>query len=159
MVLPDGTKLTILLNILNYHLTEIHRREEKETKLFEWSTALLIAVFAVVIALAPSSNLIGRPYLVKVIASLLAVLPTVIFAYCVLSERKSMSRQAQVVEKIQEKLNVFDEGVYVDNDALYPARWRNVFAANMLKRKTPLYYAATMLFMLFFVISSIWFFL
>ena len=123
-------------------------------QLFEWSTALLIAVFVAVLALSLSP--IRQEYYIKIIASLLVAAPTLLFSGRVLSERRSMARQAEVVEKIQERLELFTTGVYLADSAVYPARWHGVFARNQLRRKTPYYYAATMNIMLFLVLGAIW---
>ena len=114
MELSDNDKLTLLLNRLDFHTTEIQRRKEKDTKLFEWSTTLLLTVFAVIIALSDRSSPLQYQVLIKVIASLLIITPTIIFISRILGERKSMHWQAQVIERIESKFHLFEERYYVE---------------------------------------------
>jgi len=154
--LTDADKIAVLLNRLDFHTNEIQRREERETKLFEWSTTVLLAVFAVIVALSDRSAPLAYPILIKSIATLLIAFPTGVFAYRILSEKSSMKRQAEIVEKIEHELHLFDEGQYVADASLYPHRWKGNLAANMLKRKTPTYYVLILIIMTLCVIASLW---
>ena len=123
MKLSDENKTAVLLNRLDFHIHEIQRREEKETQLFEWSTALLLAVFAVTLALADPTKQLPNPQLTKLVAIFLVTVPTVIFVWRVLGERKSMARQAEIVQRIEEELHLFDfiEFDHRLADANYPS--------------------------------------
>ena len=156
MELSDNDKLTLLLNRLDFHTTEIQRREEKETKLFEWSTTLLLTVFAVIIALSDRSSPLQYQVLIKVIASLLIITPTIIFISRILGERKSMHWQAQVIERIESKFHLFEESYYVEGVALYPTKWKGNLAESMLKRKTPIYYALVLILLAVGVTTTLW---
>ncbi len=149
-------KITIMLNRLDYHMQEIKSRVEKETKLFEWSSTLLLGIFAVVIALSNGSTRIPNDLVVKIIATLLIGIPAGVFAFRILDERKTISRQAEVVEKIQEELKFFDKGYYMEASPLYPNRWKGNLSKNMLKRKTPIIFAWILIFMTICVIGTIW---
>jgi len=156
MQLSPEDKITVLLNRLDAHTSEIQRREEKESKLFEWATTVLLTVFAVVVAL--SDKLTSMPYqiFVKITASLLLIIPIVIFIIRILSERKSMYRQAIVVEHIEKDLHFFEDGYYVKDISLFPDKWKGSFPDAMLKRKTPIFYSAILVVMLLGVITTIW---
>jgi len=156
MDLSSEMKMTILLNRLDYHMQEIKRREDRETKFFEWATALLLGIFAVVIALSNGSTRLPNELVVKILATLLVGIPSGVFAFRILDERKTMSRQAEVVEKIQKEFKFFDEGYYVEASPLYPNRWRGNLSKNMLKRKTPIIFAWILVFMTICVFASIW---
>lgn len=156
MNMSDTDKITVLLNRLDFHINEIQRREEKETRLFEWSTTLLLAVFAVVIALSDRAEPLSHPVLVRIIATFLIAFPTLVFSYRIWSERPSMQRQAEVVELIQSGLYLFDKGYYIADMALYPERWKGNLAVSRLKRKTPIYYVAIILLMAICVITTMW---
>lgn len=156
MNLSSEDKMTILLNRLDYHTQEIKRREERETKLFEWATTLLLGVFAVIIALSNGSSQLPNELVVKIIATLLVGIPSSIFAFRILAERKTMSRQAKVIEKIQEEFKFFDEGYYIEATPLYPSRWRGSLSESMLKRKTPVIFSMILIFMTVCVMITIW---
>lgn len=156
MNLSSEDKMTILLNRLDYHMQEIKRREERETKLFEWATTLLLGVFAVIIALSNGSTQLPNELVVKILATLLVGIPASIFAFRILDERKTMSRQAEIIEKIQEEFKFFDEGYYFEAAPLYPSRWRGNLSKNMLKRKTPIIFSLILIFMTICIMVAIW---
>ena len=156
MNLADADKITVLLNRLDFHTNEIQRRQDNEMKLFEWSTALLLAVFAVILALSDRAAPLSYPLLAKSIATLLIAFPTAVFSYRILSEKPGMKRQAEIIEKIEQELRLFDEDQYISKAALYPEQWQGNLAASMLKRKTPLYYVLIMAFMTLCVIATVW---
>ena len=156
MKLNDEHKLAVLLNRLDFHAHELQRSEEKETQLFEWSTALLLAVFAATLVLADPTKQQPNPQLTKLAAIFLVTVPTAIFVWRVLGERKTMVRQAEVIQRIEERLHLFDENYFFSGPSLYPDRWRGNFARSRRERKTPLYYSAVMIFMLIVVITTIW---
>ena len=156
MSIPAEDRIAILLNRLDFHTEEIRRRGDKEMQLFEWSTALLLAVFAIILALPDSASQLQYPTLVKVIATLLILFPTAAFAIRILGESKSMARQAEVIDRLEAELHFFDPDYYFAGAPLYPERWHGNLARAMLQRKTPIYLVAVMGFMLFLVISMIW---
>ena len=90
MKLNDEHKLAVLLNRLDFHAHELQRSEEKETQLFEWSTALLLAVFAATLVLADPTKQQPNKQLTKLAAIFLVTVPTAIFVWRVLGERKTM---------------------------------------------------------------------
>lgn len=51
-----------------------------------------------------------------------------------------MSRQAKIVEMIQEQLQRYEAGASVKERSLYPNRWRGGFANPMMMRRTPINY-------------------
>ncbi|MDJ0752235.1 MAG: hypothetical protein QNJ45_01870 [Ardenticatenaceae bacterium] len=156
MEFEQGEKIEILLSRLDFHVAEIQRRQENETRLFEWTTALLLAVFAVLISVSDISAIFANPVLVKWIATVMIGIPTAVFAVRILSENQSMARQGKIVEAIQEELRFFDKGVYIQDQSLYPNRWRHGFAQSMLTRRTPTYYVIVIVVMALCVIATLW---
>jgi hypothetical protein len=156
MKISGADKITFLLNRMEFHTKEIQRREEKEARLFEWSTTLLLAIFAVVMALSDRSSPLPYQLPIKLIASLLIIAPTFIFIVRILGERKTMYRHAQVIEKIQSNFHLFEKGYYVKGEVLYPAKWEESLAESMLRRKTPIYYAAVLIILGLSVIATLW---
>ncbi len=156
MELSNEGKIAVLLNRLDFHTKEIHRREETETKLFEWSTALLLAVFAVIIALSDRSNPLPYSFIVKSIAILFVIIPTGVFIYRIISGRTRTPIQAEVIEQIEDQLHLFNDGYYIDEASLYPQSWKGNLAKSMMRRKTPVYYGLIMAFMTIGVVATIW---
>jgi hypothetical protein len=156
MEISDTDKVAVLLDRLEFHTSEIHRREEKESRLFEWSTTLLLAIFAVIISLSDRADPLPYQTTVKAIASFIILIPNVVFILRIRGERRSMYKQAKVIELIETELHLFDENYYVANQALYPLTWKNNLADSMLKRKTPVYYIFILLFLLSVVVITLW---
>jgi hypothetical protein len=154
--LSPQDKITVLLNRLDFHNGEFQRREHNEDKLFEWGTTILLAIFAVVIALADSDRTIPNVTAVKVIASFLVAILVLIFIWRILSERGSMFRQAMVVENITKELRLFEKGYYIDGKHLYPSKWHGSMPEATMKRKTPVVYGIILGVMLVSVIATIW---
>lgn len=154
--ISNSDKITILLNRLDFHTNEIQRREETETRLFEWATAMLLGVFIAVIALSGSSGSALSTTVNKVIASLLIGIPACLFSFRILGERRSQARQAAIIEKIENELKLFDKGFYLSANAVYPHNWQNNLAKSMLQRKTPVIYAAITVLMTLLVMLTIW---
>lgn len=159
MDVSGDQKVAVMLNRLDFHLREIERRQDVEIRLFEWSTGLLIAVFAVVIALSAPTSRLPNPLLTKSLATLLIAAPTCVFIYRILSDRKSQRRQAEIVQVIQTELHLFEKDYYAEGRALYPEIWNsvNTLPQAMMKRRTPIYYVAIMGSMLFCVAATVWF--
>jgi hypothetical protein len=53
--LSGSDKVAVLLNLQDMQVKEMHRREETEQKLFEWSTSLLLTALAAIVALSQRS--------------------------------------------------------------------------------------------------------
>lgn len=156
MDLSKEEKVTVLLNRLDLHTGELQRREGTEDKLFEWATTILLAVFAVIIALAGSSSNFPNTMAVKLIASFLVSVPTVIFIWRILSERASIYRQAIVIERIEREFHFFEKGYYIQDEQLFPNKWHSSFPEASLNRKTPVVYAAILSVMAICVVIAIW---
>ena len=156
MELDTGDKIGVLLDRLNFHTTEMHRREEKEMRLFEWGTTLLLASFGAVLALSDRSSPLPYPVVIKALATLLVLVPTAIFCIRILSERKSMIQQANLVVKLEDALHLFKEGFYISMQSLYPDYWRVKLPDAARNRRTPLYFVIILLFLLACVTATIW---
>ena len=79
--ISSETKIEVLLSRLDYHLGEIENRAGTETRYFEWATTVLLAVFAVVIALADRTTSLPRPLAIKLVSTLLITIPAVVSSY------------------------------------------------------------------------------
>ena len=148
-------KTAVILRSLEHQFREIQRREEREQKLFEWSSGLLLAAFAAIVALSGRTSALPHALFVKTLASILIGVPTIIFSGRLLRYSKLTVDNAEAIERIEEILGVFEEGVYGEQ-ALYPPRWRGQLARKRSERKTPHLYSVILLLMAACVIATIW---
>ena len=149
------TKITILLNALDFQLHEIQRRQDREQQIFQWSTSLLLAIFGVVAALFSTTTTTPFPFIVKVLASLMVGLPILFSIYWIFRLSHQATNNAATVERIQNILLLFDSSYYGPKSP-YPQEWQGKLTRNLRQRRTPLYYALTLGTMTVCVVLSIW---
>jgi len=155
MEFSTADKTSIVLYALDYNIKEIHRREEKQQQLFEWSTSLLLAAFGAVVALSSRSSPLPYTIPIKLIATALIAVPTFLFAYRILLHTRGSVANAKAVERIQELLHLFEDGYYGIRSP-YPQEWEGKLAEGIRKGKTPIYYAFILSLMAMCVIVAIW---
>jgi hypothetical protein len=148
-------KVTILLSIFEASNQTIQRREDREQKMFEWSTSLLLAAFAAMVALAGRAAPLPFPYAVKGIATVLITIPTGLFIYRINSSARGFLGSAHAIDRIGEALRLVEKGYYTE-DSIYPERWSGHLSKRVLRRKTPKYYTAILVLMLLCVVASVW---
>jgi hypothetical protein len=151
MRLSSSDKTTVLLKLLELQFNEILRRETREQQWFEWSTSLSLAAFAAIIASLPGFYSL----FVKLLASILVALPTLLISSRILHQTKFNAKNAEAVEGIENLLRVFD-GKYYGAHTAYPKDWKNQFTISTLKRKTPYYYITILITMATCVVIAIW---
>jgi|CXWL01.1.fsa_nt_gi hypothetical protein len=155
MSLSDSDKTTILLNLLDRQTSQIERREQKEQQWFEWQTGLLLATFGAIVALAQRSSPLPYLVIIKSLATVLVGIPTLLVIYRIVRQKSRSVKNAETIERIQQLLHLFDEGVY-GSQSPYPKEWAGNLAKGRLKRTTPNYYALILLLMMACVITTIW---
>jgi hypothetical protein len=157
MRLSSSDKTTVLLKLLELQFNEILRRETREQQWFEWSTSLSLAAFAAIIALSGKLSSLPGFYslFVKLLASILVALPTLLISSRILHQTKFNAKNAEAVEGIENLLRVFD-GKYYGAHTAYPKDWKNQFTISTLKRKTPYYYITILITMATCVVIAIW---
>jgi hypothetical protein len=149
------TKVTILLNALDFQLNEIQRRQEKEQQIFQWATSLLLAVFGSIIALRSNTAALPSPFVVKTLASVMIVLPILFSVQWIFRLSSQATNNAGAVERLQNLLHLFDPDYYGPQSP-YPQTWEGRLKLNLRERKTPIYYAAVMIIMTICVVLSVW---
>jgi len=157
MDISDDGKATVLLNLLNYRLDNIQKREQRERQWFEWTTGMLLASFAAIIALSNgSSNALSHPILVKSLATVLVVVPVCVMISRILN-RKGSTEDAKIVTRIEKLLHIFDEDYYGSHSP-YPIEWApdGLFSQMLRKRKTPFLYTVVLSIMTLSVVVTIW---
>lgn len=156
MDMSNSDKVTVLLNLLNYQTNEMHRQEEIAQKWFEWSTSLLLAAFGVVIALSGRSSPLPYPILVKSLATILVIVPTVLFVIRILSRAIVAATNAQTMIRLEKLLHLF-ESEYYGSHSPYPETWAGDFLPDViLKRRTPISYTLVLGLMAGCVVTTIW---
>ena len=156
MDMSNSDKVAVLLNLLNYQTNEMHRQEEIAQKWFEWSTSLLLAAFGVIIALSGRSSPLPYPIFVKSIATILVIVPTVLFIIRILSRPIVAATNAQTMIRIEKLLHLF-ESEYYGSQSPYPKAWAGNFLPDViLKRRTPISYTLVLGLMVVCVITTIW---
>ena len=156
MDMSNSDKVAVLLNLLNYQTNEMHRQEEIAQKWFEWSASLLLAAFGVIIALSGRSSALPYPIFVKSLATILVIVPTVLFVIRILSRAIVAATNAQTMIRIEKLLHLF-ETKYYGSHSPYPNAWAGDFLPNViLKRRTPLSYAFVLGLMAACVVTTIW---
>lgn len=151
----SSDKLEILLNVLNLHYEELNRKLEKEQKIFEWCTNLLLITLGAVIALSDRSTPLPHTIYIKFITTVFVLIPVVIFIYQIHDQVSGMEKNGEIIERIQGIIHVFDEGYYTV-EALYPKKWSGKLPRRIRGRRTPIYYSFILSLMVIGVITTIW---
>lgn len=148
-------KVTVLLNLLDFQLHEIQRRQDREQQLFQWSTSLLLAIFGVVTALFGTTAQTPFPDTIKLLASIMVLLPISFTIYWIFRLSSQAVQNAATVERIQELLLLFDT-TYYGATSPYPGSWQGNFATDLRRRRTPMYYAIILSTMAVCVVLLLW---
>jgi hypothetical protein len=151
----DSDKVTILLYLLEHQTDQIRRREQRVRQWFEWSTGLLLAAFGAVIALSGRSNPLPHPILIKLLATILITVPTILLTSRILRQSKASVGNAEAIERVQQLLHLFEDGYYGAHSP-YPQTWEGTLAKGRLKRRSPYYYAFILVLMVACVVATIW---
>jgi len=151
----QSDKVTILLNLLDLQTSEIQRREEIEQKFFEWSTSLLLATFAGVIALSQNDTPLPYSILVKILATVMIGIPVYFSILGIITRSSASKTNAEAVERIQELLHLFDDNYYGSHSP-YPHEWVGRLAQSRLKRKSPIHKSVIIVTMACCVVATLW---
>jgi hypothetical protein len=157
MELSASDKTEVLLQVLDFNIKEIHRREEEQQKLFEWSTSLLLATFGAIVALSGRATSLAYPIPIKILATALIAVPTSLFIHRIMTRVRGSVGNAKAVERIEETLHLFEDGYYGASSP-YPHEWeiQGKLAKDMRKSKTPIYYALILGLMTVCVVTTVW---
>jgi hypothetical protein len=149
------TKVNILLNALDFQIKEIQRRQDREQVIFQWSTSMLLAIFAAIIALAGHISSTTYPVILKTLASVMVSFPILFSIFWIFRLSEQATNNAGVVEVIEDILYLFEEGYYGPKSP-YPKAWEGNLKHNLEKRRTPIYYCLVLITMTICVVISIW---
>ncbi|HMQ52078.1 MAG TPA: hypothetical protein PKE64_02050 [Anaerolineae bacterium] len=148
-------KITVLLNLLDFQLKEIQRRQDREQQIFQWSTSLLLGVFGAIIALAGNVSAAPTAMTIKILASLMILFPVLFSVFWIFRLSQQATHNAGVVDSIQQLLHLFETGYY-GPESPYPPAWQGKLKGNLQQRKTPIYYSVVMVTMVLCVVVTIW---
>lgn len=155
MEFSESDKVTVLLNLQDMQVKEMHRREESEQKLFEWSSSLLLAAFAAIVALSQRSTALPQAVFVKIIASVMVGVPVYLAVIKIKGRSLASVGNAEAVERIQSLLHLFDDAYYGTHSP-YPQEWAGKLAKGRLKRTSPIHKSVIIGLMAVCVIATIW---
>jgi len=155
MEISDSDKVTVLLHLFDQQTRSIDDRVTIEKRWFEWSTNLLLAAFAAIVALSGINKPLPNSQSIKVIASLLVMIPAILSILRIHNTNKGMMINAFALERIEELLHLFESGVYGEQSP-FPTDWKGTLASGFPKRKTPVYYSAIIIAMTLCVVFTIW---
>ena len=156
MELSSSDKITVLLNLLDRQTDDMQRKGEKAQKWFEWAASLLLASFGVIVALSGRSSPLPYPILVKLLATILIVVPIILVIFRILAQARGAASNAKAVERIEQLLQLFDDGVYGSRSP-YPQTWAGDYLAKLiLKRRTPIAHILILGLMTACVVATIW---
>ena len=88
MDFSSSDKTEILLKAFDFNFAEINRKQNQQQKLFEWSTNLLLAAFAAIVALSGVEIPAVYSIPLKVLATAMIAIPSIAFVYRIPSRRK-----------------------------------------------------------------------
>lgn len=151
----SDAQVTILLHTLDFQLKEIQRRQEREQQIFQWASSLLLAVFGAAVTLHGSIATLPALDLIKLLASLMVLLPVLFSAGWILRLSGQAVGNAEVVNRIQTLLSLFDK-TYYGAQSPYPSAWQDQLPANLRARRTPLFYVLVLVSMTLCVVTTIW---
>ncbi len=155
MDFSTSDKTTILIHLFDYQAREIQRREAREQQMFEWTVGLLLAAFGAIVALSDRDAPLLYPVPVKMLATVLIGVPTIIFAVRIRRYTERSVENAEAIDRIERVLHLFEEGYY-GVDTPYPEEWAGGLSNRRKKRNTQNYYSAIMLLLAVCVIATVW---
>lgn len=155
MELSTSQKVQTLLFLHKFQYGEIHRREEREQKWFEWTASSILVAFGVVLALSRNSIPIPYPIIIKTLASVLITLPTLLISWRMFKQINLIVKNAEAVEYIEAALKVFKKDYY-GVPKLYPEEWEGNLALDYSNRKIQRTYVSILMLMAVCVIATIW---
>jgi len=139
MDISNSDKVTVLLHLLDQQIKAIDDRVMIESRWFEWSTNLLLAAFAAIVAISVISKPLPNLPIIKIIASILVMIPAILSTLRIRNTKKGMMINASVLEGIEELLHLFENGVYGEQSP-FPPDWKGTLASGFPKRRTPTYF-------------------
>lgn len=149
------TKVSILLNTLDFQLKEIQRRQDREQQIFQWSTSLLLGILGVIIALSDRALSLQFLAMIKLLATIMVVMPIGFSILWILRLSRQAVGNAEVVERVEGLLHLFKNDYY-GIQSPYPETWEGKLKHNLKQRRTPLYYSIVLVIMTSCVVIAIW---
>lgn len=153
--LSSSDKVAFLLYTLNYHAQQIQLRDDKETKIFDWCTNLLLLSFAAIVAISGQITPTRFTIYIKVITTILILAPISVFAFELLNYKSLIRRNTQMIEKVEDIFRVYENDQYT-NGSLYPRHWQGKLTRAILRRKAPIYYSIILIIMTICVLLAVW---
>lgn len=155
MRLSTSDKVGVLLKAFDFNIGEINRKEDEQQKNFEWTTSLLLAAFAAVVALSGVNIPPAYSFFIRLLATTLIAIPSSVFIIRIPVRRKDNIENAKAVESIEEALHLFQDKYYGPQSP-FPKTWKGTFPDVVRKDKLPVYFSFIISVMAVCVIIAIW---
>ena len=123
--------------------------------MFDWCTNLLLLSFAAIVAISGQVNNTPFALYVKIITTILILVPVSIFVLQIISYKSLIRRNTQMIEKIEDIFRVYENDYYTKG-SLYPRHWQGKLTIAILRRKAPLYYSGILVIMTICVLFAVW---
>jgi hypothetical protein len=118
-------KIDILKHAEVMQRNELATRRDEETKVFTWSSTILLAIIGALLVANQSENIVWAPYGVfgKTMASI-AIAALVFFSVIWQNRHHHYHVEgARVIVRIERLLHYFEKGFFDANEALFPEKW------------------------------------
>lgn len=120
-------RIDILKHAEAMQRNELATRRDEETKVFTWSSTILLAIIGALLVANKSDNIVWAPYgaFGKTAASM-AIAILVFFSITWQHRHHQYYVEgARVIVRIEKLLHYFDKGFFDSSEALFPENWEN----------------------------------
>ena len=118
-------QIDLLKHIELIQRSELNNRREAESKIFTWSTNIILTLIGALLILRPSESAfwVAYGYWGKGIVSLAVAFITIYSSLWQTRYRKYRDQNASVITKIDKLLHYYEKGFYMKGEALFPDSW------------------------------------
>jgi hypothetical protein len=120
-------KIDILKHAEAMQRGELANRREEETKVFTWSSTILLAIVGALLVAQLSGDFVwGMSGIrTKLVITLMIAMPTAVSVIWQVQQHRYHLKAARVILHIERLLHYFEEGFFDPDGSLFPAEWGN----------------------------------
>lgn len=120
MVISEDKKIDILLNLLKERYEASHKMRDRSLKFAIWILGFGIALIWILLGDSPLG------FLSKIILTALVIIIGILTGTFLKSIDKGFVNNRAVMINIEEALECYDKGVYLENASLFPNEYRDL---------------------------------
>lgn len=150
--LADENVVAILEMVHNTHRREITHHREAQFRVFSWTSSLLLAAAAGLVAIGPrwaQYRLVGGSILTIMVLTI--CLSTLLLLN---RNRDALETNARIVVRVDLRLGLFETGCLGGDDSVYPKAWLEWGSRQKASIETWFYVAATIILSLTVVVAA-----